>query len=238
MMLRTKPFVDLSAFAPFNQLPPQVQEALGKIAITHQLKHREPLYQQGDPANAIYVVARGGLRLVEATTEGQTIALKIYGIGDLLGLLSLSASFSHPTRAEAVVGDTIVHSLPARALRAAMLEYPPLALLIIDLLTAHVQQSHARLRQTMAERLDRRLARALLHYALKFGEETVNGIIIAVPLSQQDLAQFTGAIVESVNRTLKGWQERGLLTISRQRLELLDCEALEVLAEDNMYSVI
>jgi len=236
-MLRAKTFANVAAFAPFDQLAPHVQEALGRIAVTHQLKHREPLYQQGDPANAIYVVARGGLRLVEATPEGQMIALKVYGVGETLGLLSISDSFPHPTRAEAVVGDTVVYGLPARAMRVLILEYPALGLLLIDMLTAHVQQSHARLRQTMAERLDRRLARALLHYALKFGEETVSGILIGVPLSQQDLAQFTGATVESVNRTLKAWQERGLLTISRQRLELLDCAALEVIAEDNMYSV-
>lgn len=236
-MLRAKTFVDASVFAPFNQVAPHIQDALGQIAVTHHLKHREPLYQQGDPANALYIVARGGLRLVECTPEGQAIALKIYGVGELLGLLSISGSFPHPTRAEAVVGDTIVYSLPAQAVRALMLEYPSLSLLFIDMLVAHVHQSHARLRQTTAERLDRRLARALLHYALKFGEESPYGVIINVPLSQQDLAQFTGAMVESVNRTLKAWQERGLLTVSRQRLELLDCAALEALAEDNMYSV-
>lgn len=238
-MKRANMTTDLQLPAPFNRLHGDIQDALRSIATSYELKYREALYQQGDVAHSMYVIQRGGIRLVEATPEGRSVAQKVYGAGDVMGMLALSQTFLHPSRAEAVVGDTLVFGFRGQEVRAIMRQYADLAILIMDMLVEHVQHSHHRLRQVMLERVERRLARGLLHYASKFGEPDADdgSILIGVPISQQDMAQFTGATIETVNRTLKIWEERDIIRCQRQRVVLLDSDVLERIAEDNMYSV-
>jgi CRP/FNR family transcriptional regulator, nitrogen oxide reductase regulator len=221
----------ISAFAP---LEPLTLRALEGISYQTKLEAGQFLYRQGDMALAFYAVYEGGVRLTETTTDGQNVQLKLYGVGELFGLLALSGSYPYPAGIQSV-GRSTIFGFEAEAARALMLQHPSLALLMVDLLVAHVHQSHARIRQFAAERIERRLARAVLHYADKFGSTTDGFVAINVPLGQKDLAEFVGTTTETVNRLLKLWEERGYLRTGRQRIDLLDRLAVLTLAEETSY---
>lgn len=211
--------VNLNELIVFQHLEPHVIEALAKVAQTLHLSQGETLYEQGDQAAAFFIVQAGGVRLVEHTEAGRDVNLKIYGPGDVFGLLAISDRYAHTSAVYAVEESTII-CIQAQQARDLMLVYPRLALTVVDWLTHHIQHAHSRIWQMAAEKVERRLARALLHFNDKFGCEGRLGV------TQQDLAEFTGTTIESVNRTLRNWEDRGLIERSRKQIEIRDRDAL------------
>lgn len=228
-----RPSVDeLSQVEALAGLQPTTLVAISEMA---QIRHIDPtdmLYHDGEEAHAIYVVLRGGVRLMEHTDDGKDVGLKLYGAGDLFGLLALGGVYTLPSRVEALL-PTDIMCLHRNVARQVMYNHPDFALRVVDLLIAHVHMAHARVREMATERIDRRLARTLLKYGHKFGQRMNNSILIDIPITQQDLANFIGATNESVNRTLKQWDQQKIVAISRMRIEILDWAQLIEIAENH-----
>lgn len=209
----------------FPQLSNGTLNALEEIGRFHTLNPQEVLYYHGDMARSFYVVLEGAVRLVEYTHEGKTVNLKIYGRGDVFGLLAISGEYPHPSEINMITHTTIA-AFDGEESRQLMMRHPEFALHIMDLLVSHVHHAHDRLRQMAAERVDQRLARTLIHLAEKFGNETADCISIDLPISQQEIAEFTGSTVETVNRVLGQWEKQGIIQRSRQHVDILDCAGL------------
>jgi len=128
-----------------------------------------------------------------------------------------------------------VAAIPGRVLRALIADNGELGLFLIDHLVNHMQHAHARIRQLAAERVERRLARAIMHYADKFGCPVDEIIAIDVPLTQKDLADFIGTTPETVNRLLKDWAQRGIIRCARQHIDVLNAEFLRAHSENLTY---
>lgn len=228
-MRRTITGIDLSIVKGFQDLSAPTKDALAASAVLYTLADRETLYYQGDSAEAFYFVLEGGVRLVEHMIESSPVNLKIYGPGDVFGLLAISGSFPHPSEVTAI-GPTHIGAINGRDAREIMQQHPDFALAVVDMLVAHIHHAHSRLGQMMAERAERRLARALLTYADKFGRANEKGqILIDAPLTQTDIAQFTGVSAETVNRMLKQFEQRGILA-GRTPLCICDRDALAQLS--------
>ncbi len=217
----------LSAFQPLGE---KVLRAMLDASRAYFLKSGEVLLYQGDPVQSFYAVQSGGVRLVDYSADGQCVALKIYGPGDVFGLLAISGSYPNPTQIEAI-HDAHLIGVDGQDARRLMLEYPELSLKIIDLLVAHVHEGHDRIRHMAAKRVDRRLAQSLMQLCVKFGK-LENGVIdIDIPLTQRDLAELISATVETVNRTLTLWEKQGILLCSHKRVRVLDYDALAGIGE-------
>lgn len=226
IMLRDLPLVE--------NLPARAVDALETSATCFALSSGEYLYQQGDIADNLYIVIEGGIRLVETTREGQNVHLKIYSRGDIFGVLAISNPFPHHSGAQAI-GDSMVAVISGRSMRQLVVTHGELALFVVDHLVAHMQVAHGRIRQMAAERVERRLARALVHYASKFGTTLDEVISIDVPLTQKDLADFIGTTPETVNRILKAWEGNGVLRCSRQHIDVLDLQTLGQSIDEGVY---
>lgn len=232
--MNPRPKLDLTGIGLLASLDQPVIRALEGIGTAYALEAGQFLYRQGDIARAFYLVTSGGVRLVEHTEDGQDVQLKVFAQGEIFGLLAISGEYPHPASIQALDKSTVVGFRGSEA-RELMRQHPTFALLIVDLLVEHVHHSHSRIRQFAAERVERRLARALLHYGDKFGTLTSGVVSIDIALSQKDLAEFVGTTVETVNRTLKIWEQREYIRRSRQHIDLLDRLALMAVAEESLY---
>lgn len=228
--------LDLKQIPFMSDLDTPTLIAIREIARLHHLMPREFLFHQGDLASAVYIIQKGGVRLVEYTSDGQVVNHKVYGQYDIFGMLAVSGAYPHPASIEAIDESWII-CLPGESARRVMGEYPQFALLLIDLMVKHIHHAHDRLRQMAAERVEQRIARALLHYHRKFGVIENGEHVIDVTLSQQDIAEFTATSVESVNRTLRAWHRQGIVACSRQHVDILDAAALSQIAQPDNNSM-
>jgi CRP-like cAMP-binding protein len=213
----------------FAVLATDVQSALQELVQVYQLSVGEYLFHQGDLARCFYAVGAGGVRLIEHTPSGKSVTLKIYGQGELLGLLAVSGTFPHPASVQAVEASVML-ALDGQHARQLMLRYPTFALTIVDLLVEHVHNAHRRIRHVIADPAEARLAQALLQMYEKFGLVSGQPHTVATNVSQQDLAEFAGTTVETVNRILRTWEQAGFIQRARRQINIYDFIALQQIA--------
>ncbi len=72
-----------------------------------------------------------------------------------------------------------------------------------------------------------RLARRLLILARDHVVMNDNVIEIGLKVSQQDLASMIGASRVAVNKQLQAWRQTGIVDVRRQRVTIVEPEALE-----------
>ncbi len=217
----------------FAALEPEIRKQLTAIASLIRLESGETLYSEGELAQAIYIVQSGGVRLVEHTSAGKAVNVKIYGQGDIFGMMSLMGDYLHDASIIAMTASEIV-TLNGNAMRNLMLQHAVIGVTVIELILEHVQHAHQRIRTLAAERSEQRIARAVLHCHEKFGGLNDADTPIAANLSQRDIAEFTGTTVETVNRILRRWEELGYVALTRKQVTILDQPALQRIARSEI----
>ena len=66
---------DIKSLNIFGDLPEVVQGKLTEHIITRTFKEGEMIFLQGDPANAIYLVSAGRIKISRVTEDGNEIIL-------------------------------------------------------------------------------------------------------------------------------------------------------------------
>jgi CRP-like cAMP-binding protein len=103
------------------------------------------IYAEGDSADCAFVVTSGTVKLVHGTGDA-AIELQSLGTNALLGELALIADSSRPTSAVAATNVELIR-LNRRLFRRILEEYPQLAALLHDRITAELQDLIARITQ-------------------------------------------------------------------------------------------
>ncbi len=122
-------------------------------------------------------------------------------------------------------------SINAGDFRALLDAYPSIALRVLDIMTGRLHSAQDMIRQLSAYPVEQRVAFTLLKLAEKLGEAHDEGLLIRMPLSREDLAAMTGTTTETVSRTLRQFQQSGIVNTGRQWVAIADRERLQALAE-------
>ena len=107
-----------------------------------------------------------------------------------------------------------------------------LALNGLNMVGRRFAQMQSRFQELATQRVEQRVARALMRLVRQFGRRTAEGLLIDMPLSREDLAQMTGTNLYNVSRILSKWEGDGLIATGRKQVTLLNAHELVVLAED------
>ena len=188
-------------------------------------------FMQGDPADAVYSIETGRVRLSQVTAEGQQILLRVIGPGTVFGAIALARVDTYPVTAEAAEECTAL-VWPSSVLMGLVEQMPKLALNAIQLMAGHVQEFQDRFREMATQRVERRLARTLLRLASQTGRKTDEGVLIDLALTRQDLAEMTGTTLYTVSRILSQWETQGLVRSGRELVVIRYPHGLVKIAED------
>jgi CRP-like cAMP-binding protein len=113
-----------------------------------------------------------------------------------------------------------------------MERFPTLAINAVRVMSMRVQEFQDRYRELATERVERRVARALLRLAGQAGKKVPDGILIDLAFTRQDLAEMTGTTRYTISRMLSDWEERGLVEASRERVLIKQPHSLVIIADD------
>ncbi len=221
----------LSGVGVFRGLDATALEAVAREARPKRLAAGEMLLRQDEPAEDFYVVTEGRIRLSQVTAEGHQVIMGFVGPGGGVGIIAVLGRIGYPVSAEAVE-DSEVLAWEGEAFGQLMLDHPQLAVNGMRLVAGRFRVVMDQLRELSTERVERRVARALLRLTGQTGRRTERGILIDMPLSRQDLAEMTGTTLFTVSRTMKAWEERGLVQSGRKEICVCDPHGLTVIAED------
>jgi CRP-like cAMP-binding protein len=221
----------LAGLTAFAGLTDEEIEDLLRRARSQNLEKGAALFEQGDAADRFFVLADGRLKVTQVTPDGQQVVVRYIGPGEMFGCVAVTGQQAYPGTASAALDSTVVAWSAAEA--ASLVEkHPKFGAHILRMMSGRVQEAHARMREMATERVERRVARALLRLAREAGKRTEVGIEIAMPLSRQDVAEMTGTTLYTVSRLLSAWEQDGLVDTGRQRVVIKQPHALVKIAED------
>jgi len=204
---------------------------VARVARFRKLERGAYFFHEGDPATALYVLAEGRVRLNQVSAEGQQVLLRFVSTGEPFGWIGSLGSTQYPASAEAV-DDSVALYWDNETMAELMVQHPRLAMAALRMLARQVQELQERYRELATERVERRIARALLRLSSQTGRQVPGGILLDVRLSRQDLAEMTGTTLYTVSRILSRWEQAGLVKSRRERVLIRRPEGLVNVAED------
>jgi len=190
------------------------------------------IFLEGDPADRLWVVSAGQVKIVKHTSDGQENLLEVITPGEMFGGAGLLLTV-HPATAVAMTSTTTL-SIEREPYLHLIRQHPDVALRIIHLLGERLQAA-MKMRALAVERVDVRLANILLKLCDKVGEPTDEGMRINLPLSRQDLADMAGTTIETAIRVMSRLRKEGLAhTQPGGYVVVLDHDRLRQLSEGAM----
>lgn len=182
----------------------------------------EVIFVQGAPANALFLIECGCVKLTQVSPGGNEVILWVNGVGDVFGLGGQEpANYSARVveRCKALVWDQSRFSV-------LLSRYPQLQRNLNQILVHRVHELEERFREVATERVAYRLATTLVRLQKRIGRPSEGGIRIS--LSREELAQMTGTTLFTISRLLSKWGEEGIVIPRREAVIILHPRSLEV----------
>ncbi len=209
----------------------QRADVLG-AATSRSLTRGQTLFGEGEPAEALFVVAAGRLRLTQATADGRDVIVRLVSVGEPFAAIAALDGRTYPFSAVATAPSRVC-AWARPVLRALFARLPCVQANVLDVIGRHARESLDRLRELSTEPVPRRLARALCRLLpTPTGATGAAGAAIVIGgVTQQELADLCATTLFTVSRTLSAWEARGIVSASRGRLLVRDRARLDALAE-------
>jgi CRP/FNR family transcriptional regulator, cyclic AMP receptor protein len=200
--------------------------AMARTLRARRFRRGEVLFHEGDPGDALFVVASGAVKVVVPSEEGEEAILVTLRRGDFLGELALLDGA--PRSASAIaLESTEALALPRDQFRTLVASEPAIRDALLTALSAELRRLTTHVAELHFLDLTGRLAARLTSLAESHGERLPNGAIrLDAPLTQSDLAAMIGATRQSVNKLLGEFEAAGLLRIDRDSILVPDVARL------------
>jgi CRP/FNR family cyclic AMP-dependent transcriptional regulator len=199
------------------------------LGIMRRFPREAVLMFQDEPEEHMLLLLNGRVKVTRSASGEHELLLAIRDRGDLLGELAFIdggprlATVSALEAVEAVL-------LPGREFRAHLETTPRVAVALLESVVSRFRESTVRRLQFAASDTLGRLAARIVELADRYGEQEESGIAVAMPISQNELASWTGASRAGVTAGLQTMRELGWLTTERRRLIVHDVEAMRARA--------
>jgi len=196
----------------FDGLDAAARRAWLEAATRRELRRGATLARQGDPAQALYLVETGLLKLVQGTPAGRAVIVRFVGPGEPFGGVVALEGGQYPVTATAGA-PTRLYAWPRQTLALMLERDPQVRTNITREIAAHMNDALTRVRELTTER------------------PVADGVLIAHVLTRQELAELAGTTLYTASRTLSQWQADGILGSAGRRLVVRSPRRLETLAQ-------
>jgi len=183
------------------------------------------LFHEGQRGDRVLVLLTGCVKLSCLSNDGKEVVLAIRGPGDLLG--ELSAIDGEPRSATATALEPVeALSVSAPDFTAFLEANPRVALTILAMLGRRLRDADRKRVEFAAEDTLTRVAARIVELSERFGDEATRGLQIDLPISQEELAGWTGCSRDSVVKALQAMRGLGWIETERRRIIVRDFDAL------------
>lgn len=179
----------------------------------------EHIFRSGDDTEAIYVISSGSVKSYLIMEDGEEQVLNFYLAGDVIGLDGMGAD-SYISSAIALEPTTICR-LPLRELPNRELGQE-----FLNMISNHLIRDHNMLLMLARKDADGRMASFLVNMSKQSQRLGRSANVLHLTMTRQDIANYLGLAIETVSRTLRRFQDSGMLKVSRRKIEIYDLKCL------------
>lgn len=187
------------------------------------------LFGEGDRSTTVVLVLSGRAKVFSLTEQGGEVLLAIRGPGALVGEMSALDGAPRSASVAALEPlDTIV--VPVQAFLDFLNASPDAAVCIVRLIVGRLRDADRKRIEFGTYDALGRVALRLAELAERFGQSAERGVRITLPLTQDELAAWTGSSRESVTKALRTLRRHGVIETSRRSVAVLDLDGLRARA--------
>jgi len=216
----------LGALAVFDGCGGDALLRLAEASTLHRLRRGASL-DRGRIHGHLVGVVRGFVRtsIASETLDGELI-LDVFGKGDVVSDWCWGQGAVAGDGAVVAVEDAVMMLTPRKALETLLVSDGETSIRFVRLVAVARARAIALATQNACLGVGDRLYCRLVELAHRRGKVTAKGVLVEHGLAQWELAAFTSASRENVNRQLNDWRARGWIELERRGFLLRDPQAL------------
>jgi CRP-like cAMP-binding protein len=194
-----------------------------KVLISERQAERgEFILLEGDPADALYFVISGVVKVFKTSAEGKEQILQLIRPGESFNDVPIFDAGPNPASAQAM-GPVVLYSIKNSDMRGILRNHPQVALNVVGILSQKLRNLVSLVEDLSFKHVTARLAKILLEYA-------GDGSAPRQRLTQQEMAAIAGTAREIIGRSLKELEGEGVIRLDHHRIVITDKEALRRMA--------
>lgn len=202
-----------------------LKEVLLELGESKKIEKGTMLFSEGERVKELFIVKSGLIKVGKFSKEGREIALRLCSEGDFVGEISLYSNLSYLLHAE-VIEDSELLVIEKKQLENELLKESSLAIELIQHMNDMSRRDQMRIYDLISHGKRGALYSTLIRLSNSYGKIKEEGILIDLPLTNQEIANFCGKARESVNRSLSELRKNGIITIDKGYITIKNIDFL------------
>ena len=213
----------LAGIELFSELNEAELREIAALAQTRSAPTDTTIFHEGDPADSIFLVVGGRVKVVTTSSDGKEFILSVLGAGQVFGEMGLLEA---APRSASVVSITEVELLVIKRddFDRLLTSSPGISRKLMAILSRRLRRANSKMESLAYMDVAGRLARYLLDMALDHGQRLGNGWVVVRRPTHSDIAHSIGTSRETVSRLINEFEEgfglvnKGKFTYIRENL--------------------
>ncbi|MFQ3288436.1 MAG: CRP/FNR family cyclic AMP-dependent transcriptional regulator [Alteromonadaceae bacterium] len=210
----------------FKGVPDEAYHELIKAARIKYFADKKYLYRLGDTTESVYGVISGFVRVKISSIEGQEFAITEFSTDSWLGEYLLSDQPVRMFEAQVLEKSSIIE-LPKWVVQSVAEKYPVVYKNLFLEQSDRTLEMCKLLSGMLFYPLKARLAGRLFWFAQHYGNDVDEGVFIDKKMSQSELADLTLGSRQRINKIIKEFEAKDILSTNGQRYLVKNMAALK-----------
>ncbi|MCX7749306.1 MAG: Crp/Fnr family transcriptional regulator [Clostridia bacterium] len=211
----------------FSSLTKEELKQVVSLIVQKKYEKNTLIISEGSIPQNFIVVSRGKIKIYGHSQDGKEQIMYILTNGDFFGARNLIHDKAADYNAQAME-NTVVCTIERHQFQKLLLQFPGISIKIMDVLCDRLEKMESMFRKISPKDVDSRVNMMLLELAQKYGRRQQEGILIELPMSREEMANYIGVARETVSRKITSLKDEGLIEIlGNKKLLILNEEALE-----------
>jgi CRP/FNR family cyclic AMP-dependent transcriptional regulator len=201
-------------------------ERLAAKSTAIDYRRRRFIYRAGDPADALYSIVYGRVKLCRIEPESAREAvIDILPAGSLFGESALYAASSRENCAVTYENSRLLR-IPVGEFQEGMMEHHDLYDYTFRLIGQRLVKAERRVADFALDAIPARLEKLLVEYSSLYGVHEMGGVLIDIPLPHREIASIVGSTRESVTVRLNAMRRQGIIDFVNRKILIKRPESL------------
>ena len=199
---------------------------LAEMVREQHYRKNATIFHINDPGNALFILKSGLVKITIEDQHGREIILRILYPTDFFGEMSLLDGM--PRSATVITQEPTDALILYREHFLRLVDRSPKILLnVTATLSRRLRRMNELIRSLAFYDVYGKVARVLLNLVTEKGRATERGMVIDLRLTQQELAELAGMSRETMTRTLRDFQQAGVVRIESGIITILEIDMLQ-----------
>jgi len=196
------------------------QEAAHRFnAVVRKTKCRrgEWVFVHGDPADSIYFLQKGRMKITALSEDGHEVVHEILGPGEIFGTTSSLLGIARTTSAQ-TLETSLLCEIRQKDFESLLTMYPALSLQVLKSVGLRLKKAEAQLLNVICNDVSTRVREALIDLIAHEPPDQP----VRIKITQQDLANLIGASRQKTWQALKELEDASVLRLMYRSILVTD----------------